>query len=389
MADLSPHQRLRFFLDRIGMDEGEAEILERFAPLFVARKRAFADYFCDIFYDIADTRPFLEEEGSSGRMKKVWAGWFEAFFGSKADDEFLAYLWAVGARHVEVSLDQRFSNLGFAMIRQFCHNVASREVPSEKRDLLLSAINKKLDLCLLAETTAYIETTVSCDIEVMREVADRVRNPALVIGWNIKKLQSKVEEGTREYSVYQMLMGENLRLEHMVGDIKVYMDIFQGEPEFQPVEIRKIVAPVLENADTKEKLGHIRVDVDFQDGAHRVQGDEKWLGYLFHYLIQNSVEAVGEEEGFVRISSRLEDTPPFNVRIEIFNSGASPTEEAEKLFTPFFSTKPTGTGFGLPIARLVARKLHGSLSIQGEPGNGTRVIVSLPNPARGGYRARP
>ena len=65
----------------------------------------------------------------------------------------------------------------------------------------------------------------------MREVADRVRSPAMVIGWNIRRLRDKVEKGTREYDIYQMLMGENHRLESMVADVKVYMDIFQGEPE--------------------------------------------------------------------------------------------------------------------------------------------------------------
>ena len=183
-------------------------------------------------------------------------------------------------------------------------------------------------------------------------------------------------------------MNENQRLENMVTDIKVYMDIFQGEPELRPVDIGGIVASVLEKPDNLEKQGHVEVEVDLQDGARRVYGDEKWLGYLFHYLIQNGLEAAGEENAFVRVSSRIENTPPFNVRIEIFNSGGPPTEEAEKLFTPFFSTKVTGTGFGLPIARLVAKKHHGSVSIQGEGDEGTRVIISLPNPGRGRHRAQ-
>ncbi len=273
------------------------------------------------------------------------------------------------------------------MIRQFCNKVVSQEVPFEERGLLLSAIDKRLDLCLLAETTAYIETTVSCDIEVMREVADRVRSPAMVIGWNIKRLQGKVEKGTKEYGIYQMLMAENDRLEHMVRDIKVYMDVFQGEPEFRPVEIGGVVASVLEKPENKEQQGRIEVIVDLRDGARHVRGDEEWLGYLFHYLIQNGMEAAGEETALIRVSSRVEESPPFNVQIEIFNSGAPPTEEAEKLFTPFFSTKATGTGFGLPIARLVAKKHHGSLSIRAEGDQGTRVIISLPNEKRGRNRS--
>ena len=241
-----PHQKLRLFLDRIGILKGEADLLQELNPLFIGKKEAFADYFYDFFHDIAAARRILDEEEQPGHMKRVWAGWFATFFRSKPDDEFLAYLWGVGVRHVEVSLDQTFSNLGFAMIRQFCHNIVATEVPPEQRSQACSAINKKLDLCLLAETSAYIENTISCDIEVMREVADRVRNPAMVIGWNIRRLQGRVEKGTKEYDVYQMLMGENQRLENMVKDIKVYMDTFQGEPDFHPVDIEGVVASVIE-----------------------------------------------------------------------------------------------------------------------------------------------
>ncbi len=105
------------------------DLLEELTRLFIGKKDAFADYFYDFFHDMEDTRPFLDEEKQPGHMKRVWAGWFASFFRSKPDDEFLAYLWGVGVRHVEVSLDQRFSNLGFAMIRQFCHKIVAAEVP--------------------------------------------------------------------------------------------------------------------------------------------------------------------------------------------------------------------------------------------------------------------
>jgi signal transduction histidine kinase len=362
----------------IGIHENEANLLEELTRLFVGKKDAFADYFYDFFHDIADTRHLLDEEKQPGRMKRVWAGWFASFFRSRPDNEFLAYLWGVGVRHVEVSLDQRFSNLGFAMIRQFCHKIVATEVPPEQRNLALSAINKKLDLCLLVETSAYIENTISCDIEVMREVADRVRNPAMVIGWNIRRLQGKAEKGTKEYDVYQMLMGENQRLENMVKDIKVYMDIFQGEPNFHSVDVKDVIASVLERVRDKGMYAHVTLHVEVQEQARYVKGDGKWMEYLFYYLLENSMEAVGKENAFVRVSSQREDTPPRNVRIDVFNSGEPPVEDSERLFTPFFSTKAEGTGFGLPIARLVARKHHGTLVIYGEKGEGTRVVVSLP-----------
>ena len=381
MADSPPpHQKLHLFLNKIGIQEIETDQLEPYRALFVSRKHEFADYFYDFFYDMADTRVILEGESEPGLMKRVWSSWFESFFRSKPNDEFLAYLWGVGVRHVEVNLDQRFSNLGFAMIRQFCHKVISAEIPLDRREQALSTINKMLDLCLLTETTAYIENTISCDIEVMREVADRVRNPAMVIGWNIKKMQNKVPEGTPEYKVFEILMAENQRLEHMVGDIKVYMEVFQGEPEFRVIEIGALMERVLERLKAKITSANVRVKVDLHRKASRLRGDAHWLENLFYYLIQNSAEAVDQEDPFISISSRVEKGPLSNVQIEIFNSGRIPEETSERLFTPFFSTKVAGTGFGLPIARLVAKKHHGTIALEPLEGEGTRAIVSLPNP---------
>jgi signal transduction histidine kinase len=379
---VSPYSRLLLFLDRIGIEAPESDVLGRIAPLFVARKGDFAEYFHDIFLNIADTRHFLDSEEVPGHMKRVWAAWFAKFFKSKADDDFLTYLWGVGVRHVEVSLDQRFTNLGFAMIRQFCHKLVSSEVPVELRDMAMSSINKKLDLCLLAETTAYIENTISCDIEVMREVADRVRNPAMVIGWNIRRLQRKVEKGTREYDVFQMLMSENQRLENMVRDIKVYMDVFQNDPEPQSISLDAILNSALERLRIAESFPYVHPGLDLHPDALQIRGDRKWMEHLFYYLLENSMEAAGQDSGFVKVSSRIEASPPFNVLIRIQNSGISPTDEAERLFTPFFSTKTEGTGFGLPIARLVARKHHGMVSIEADAPGGTTVTVTLPNPAR-------
>lgn len=377
----APHEKLRLFLDKIGIEKIEIDELQPFKTLFISKKTVFADYFYNFFLDMADTRAILESEREKGLMKRVWAGWFESFFELRPNDEFLAYLWRVGVRHVEVNLDQRFSNLGFAMIRQFCHKVVSTDVPLEQRGRVLSTIDKMLDLCLLVETTAYIENTVSCGIEVMSEVADRVRNPAMIIGWNIKRLQGKVDEGTKEYNIYQMLIAENLRLENMVKDIKIYMEMFRGEPKLQNIDIKKLTDSVLEKLDSRNKYADIKVDLDFHKKASNLRGDPEWFEHLFFYLIQNSMEAAGKENPGIKISSHVEDAPPFNIVIEIFNSGNPPQEEIEKLFSPFFSTKVTGTGFGLPIARLVVKKHHGTLSMHPAEGRqGTSVTISLPNP---------
>ena len=79
--------------------------------------------------------------------------------------------------------------------------------------------------------------------------------------------------------------------------------------------------------------------------------------------------------------SFLRQDSPYYVRIEIFNTGEPPKEKVDQLFSPFFSTKLKGTGFGLPIAQVVVRKNLGRLEIKPFPGKGTSVIVNLPRAA--------
>ncbi|MCX8022357.1 MAG: ATP-binding protein [Syntrophorhabdaceae bacterium] len=377
---IPPHKKLHFFVEKIGLTDSDMAILDPYREIFIGKSEVFANYFYDVFYGIEATRSILEGEKEKGLIKRVWSSWFATFFKGELNEQFLSYLWKIGVRHVEVNLDQRFSNLGFSMIRQFCHNIILNEVPKEKQGEVFSVIDKLLDLCVLVETTAYIENSVSCDIEVMREVADRVRNPALVIGLNIKRLHDRSEEDTKEHRIYELIMAENKRLEGMVRDIKVYMDIFQSEPEKTFVDIEEEIASVIKTLKEEGIPGDIKVDIVNECQTKEIKADRVWIRHLFYYLLQNSMEAMGnEKEKEIRITLSKEASHPYYYRIEILDSGIPPQEEEERLFQPFFSTKPKGTGFGLPIARLVVRKHHGNISIKAGEKRGTSVIIRLPS----------
>lgn len=379
--NMIPLHKLNMFKEKIGIQATDLAILASFRHLFLEKKGEFGDYFYNIFWEIPATRTILEGEKTPGVLKKTWSLWFETFFSADFDDTFLGWLWRIGVRHVEVSLDQRFSNLGFAVIRQFCHGIALKEVPLDQRGSILSIIDRLIDLCVLVETSAYIENTTSCDIEVMREMADRVRNPAMIIGWNIKRLQDKVSEDSKEYKVYKMLMEENQRLEGMVKDIKVYMDLFQTEPPTGSVDFSEIISDVLRRLKEEGTNERAQIDISIEKDATLLKGDRHELNHLFYYLIQNSMEAAGTDNPKITITSELDSDSAHYVRIVIFNTGEVPREKAENLFSPFFSTKLKGTGFGLPIAQVVVRKHLGRLEIKPFPGKGTSVIVSLPKAA--------
>ena len=67
------------------------------------------------------------------------------------------------------------------------------------------------------------------------------------------------------------------------------------------------------------------------------------------------------------------------MQVEIADNGCGiPEENLEKIFEPFFSTKPSGTGLGLAVSYGIVSNHKGDIRVTSEPVRGTRFIVELP-----------
>jgi hypothetical protein len=90
------------------------------------------------------------------------------------------------------------------------HEIVRTSIPSEKRAEITETINKLLDLCLFVMTASYIETTTHCEIDLIRGIADKLRNPVTVIGGNIHRLKRKAAQSSHSaFSDYDALLEEN------------------------------------------------------------------------------------------------------------------------------------------------------------------------------------
>ena len=102
------------------------------------------------------------------------------------------------------------------------------------------------------------------------------------------------------------------------------------------------------------------------------------LNQVWTNVIDNAIQAMGGVGTLTIRSSHVGDDA---IKVEICDDGPGiPAEIAERIFTPFFTTKPfgEGTGLGLDLAwRIVAQKHHGNIRVESEPGD-TRFIVILP-----------
>jgi len=374
------HEKLHILREKIGLDEKELELLKPYRDAFISRSKDFADHLYKSLLDIPETSMFLIHYEAPGFLKKAWEHWFESLFRWELANEFLDFLWSIGMRHVEVHLDQRFSNLAFSSARQFCQQIITRDTPIDKIGDISRIVDKLIDFCILVETSAYIDSNARCDMEIVRGVADRVRNKIMVIGGNIKRLQQKIKDKQDPlYDIYESIMIDSLACERMVVDIKNFSEISQRETITEKLLLSDLVDKALERLFAKEIYKDVVIEKSFDQKSIFILGDKFEMESLFYYVLENSLEALDKDNRLVSITVNKNELLPNRIEIEIFNAGTPiRTKDIEELFTPFYSTKSGGTGFGLPIARLTLRKNYGKLSVQPVSDKGTKVIITLP-----------
>ena len=366
-------------MDKVKLTEDDLLLLSLHRDFFIAKKEEFAEYFYAFFFELPETHILLEHVGKPDVMKLTWATWFERLFRENLAPDFVTYLWRIGLRHVEINVDQRFTGLGFSLVRKFCHRHAITGFPAQVALGILPVVDKLVDSCILVETSAYIEATVRCDVEILKGIADKIRNPVTIIGGNLRRLQRHTDPKDHLYGDYEFLISSARHCEEMIEDIGIYIEMFQREARFDLVMIETVIENMLEKLSARKILEGVKVEVHLDPDARLVRGDPVDLRHLFYHIIENGVEASrAAETPRVRISSVSQEAPQNTVRVEVFNNGeVINLATISDIFSPFYSTKPKGSGLGLSIAKLAVRKNFGEIDVEPVPYEGTKVFITL------------
>jgi signal transduction histidine kinase len=375
----APIEKLAWFQEKLALAANDFERLTRYRAVFLKRKEEFAEKLYSYFCEIPETRIMLEDERRKDRLKKVWIQWYELLFQGSLDESFYARIWRSGLRHVELNIDKRIINLAYSVVRQYYQEVARSEIPHEEQEPFLTAMDKILDFCVLVETHAYVSATSQCDMEVVKGISHQVRNPLTVIGGNILRLKRNLAPDSPMHKTYETILIENKRLEKMVRDVAIYSELSEKEAVFEEISLPAVIEKVLKRLVDSPEKEKVRITIELDSRCPLILGDANDIEVMFYYLLQNSLEAVDRKDAALRITSKSLGSESAFLQIEIFNTGNPPdSHEIESVFVPFYSSKPYGTGFGLPIARLAARKNLGEVILEPVPNQGTRCIIQLP-----------
>lgn len=152
----------------------------------------------------------------------------------------------------------------------------------------------------------------------------------------------------------------------------------------QATDVNRLVEDMALLVDKEAKLKDVRIIRDFDPDLATIETDPSLLRQVVLNLMINGVQAI-EGQGVVTVRTRADG---FGARIEVADTGCGiPREHLDKIFNPFFTTKPPGkgTGLGLSISLNIVERLGGTIEVDSEPGKGTTFCVRLPakqeNPA--------
>jgi signal transduction histidine kinase len=136
----------------------------------------------------------------------------------------------------------------------------------------------------------------------------------------------------------------------------------------------------------KDKSFNAEIKTDFDNSIEKINIVTQDIGRVLLNLINNAFYAVGEKrkiEGIRYEPTIAVSTKKLNGKVEIKvndNGNGIPQKVLDKIFQPFFTTKPTGqgTGLGLSLAYDIVKAHGGEITVESREGEGTEFIIQLP-----------
>lgn len=208
-------------------------------------------------------------------------------------------------------------------------------------------------------------------------IAHEIRNALTSVKLNIQKLvqSDRLDETEKEHlSISQEGIGQ---MEKFVKELLDFTRV--SELNLARFSLGQILDESIKTlADTLE-LKKVVLEKNYKEGLPQVLVDADKLKQVFLNILRNAFEAV-EEKGKINISlSLLKEQEGSKIRVFISDNGCGiPEENRETIFEPFYTTKASGIGLGLPIARKIIEQHRGTIRVKENAAQGTSFEILIP-----------
>lgn len=212
--------------------------------------------------------------------------------------------------------------------------------------------------------------------ELSAAVAHGIRNPLA----GIRLAAQLALEGAAPGDPVRENLGDVLsEVEKLEARVRGVLDFARPfEPRLEPTDLRQVVDGAVASLAGPAAARDVTIAFEPPGRLPPVLGDALHLGQVVQEILSNGIEAL-PAGGQITISAEVVGDGTPRVRLDVADDGPGvPRELRERIFQLFMTTKATGTGVGLAVARKIVERHGGTIRLEDGVPHGTRFVVELP-----------
>jgi signal transduction histidine kinase len=216
-------------------------------------------------------------------------------------------------------------------------------------------------------------------------LAHEIGTPLNIIYGRTELIQKRPEDKEGARKNLEIILRQTERITKIIQQLLGF--VRKKKPEQKVLKLSSLLEGALELLDHQTRKQKVRVMKGRMDGLPSIIGDSDQLQQVFLNLILNALQSMPEGGTLsISASSKMiakdgspEDRRPY-LEVSVEDTGAGMEKEVlQNIFTPFFTTKDTGTGLGLMVTQGIIQDHGGWMEVESEVGKGSRFRVYLPS----------
>ena len=341
-----------------------------------------ADFYAEIARHREAARVIRGGEEQVMRLRGTLVKWLSELFSGVYDLDYVGRRGRVGERHVEIGLEQIYTNAALSRLRSGILQIIANAADGAISDKAATArsIDKLLDLDLAIIEMAYhmfhqekmqrAERLITLG-QVAGGVAHELRNPLNVIRTSAFYLLNAKRATDEKRTEHLERIERNIDLaESVISALASFARL--PVPALHPTRVEEVVLEVLHSEPAPDLVA---VRIEKPPDLPSALADRDQLRIVLANLIRNAIDAM-PTGGDLLIRLESNDSK-FVVSVIDTGSGIAP-EHLARVMEPLYSTKTRGLGLGLSIAKAILEKCRGVIEVCSTVGAGSTFKVTLP-----------
>src|ERR1044072_745173 len=260
------------------------------------------------------------------------------------------------------------------------HFVAIKQDITELEQALAEVRAKNDELAMMTQQLWQASRLATMG-ELAASIARELNNPLATVSLKLETLGTQLTNEPAKLRSVEIVADEVERMANLVGNLLQFSR--RTHRQISTVNLQEEIDKSLELVEYHMRSNRIQTKLDYAGPVPMIQADPQQLHQLLLNLLTTATYAM-KKGGTLTVKGRVAGDDNGRVRIEFIDTGAG-IEHAnlEKIWDPFFTTKPEGkgTGLGLAICRRVVEEHQGAITIESELGCGTTIAIELPTSA--------